>query len=59
MVKQTLFAINRDSYWVTNARGSPYKVHLGRDVRRSQLTLGGTVEVIFHNSKGYIEGVYE
>ena len=59
MVKQTLFAINSDSYWVTNARGSPYKVHLGRDVRRSQLRLGKTVEVEFHNHKAYISGVCE
>ena len=58
MVKQKLFAINQDSYWVTNAHGSPYKVHLGRTVKRNQLRLGKTVEVIFHNHKGYIEEVY-
>ena len=58
MVKQTLFAINADSYWVTNARGKCYQAYLGRSVKRSQLTLGKTVEIGFHNSKAYIEGVY-
>ena len=59
MVKQKLYAINPDSIWCIGARGKCYEAYLGRTVKRSQLTLGGTVEVIFHNSKGYIEGVYE
>ena len=59
MVKQTLFAINPDSYWVANARGKVYQVYMGRGVRRSDLELGKTVEIGFHNQKGYIEGVYE
>lgn len=59
MVKQKLYAINPDSIWGIGARGKCYEVYLGRNVRRSQLRLGKTVEVIFHNHKGYIEGVYE
>lgn len=59
MVKQKLFAMNADSYWATNARGKCYQVYLGRGVRRSQLKTGMTVEIGFHNSKGYIEGVCE
>ena len=58
MVKQKLFAINADTYWAVNARGKCYQVYLGREVRRSQLNVGGTIEVGFHNKKGYIEGVY-
>lgn len=59
MVKQKLYAINPDSIWCIGSRGKCYEAYLGRTVKRSQLKLGKTVEVIFHNSKGYIEGVYE
>lgn len=57
MVKQKLFAINCDSYWVSNARGKVYQVYMGRGVKRSQLKPGMTVEIGFHNHKGYIEEV--
>ena len=59
MVKQKLYAINPDSIWCIGARGKCYEAYLGRDVRRSQLRLGGTVEVEFHNHKAYIFGVCE
>ena len=59
MVKQKLFAINSDTYWATNARGKCYQVYMGRGVKRSELQVGKTVEISFHNSKGYIEGVCE
>ena len=58
MVKQKLFAINPDTLWCSNAKGKIYKVFLGRNVQRNQLKTGMTVEVGFHNRKGYIEGVY-
>ena len=57
MVKQKLYAINPDSIWCIGARGKCYEAYLGREVRRSQLNVGGTIEVGFHNKKGYIEGV--
>ena len=54
MVKQKLYAINPDSI---GARGKCYEAYLGRTVKRSQLRLGKTVEVEFHNHKAYIKGV--
>ena len=59
MVKQKLYAINPDSIWCVGARGKCYEAYLGRTVKRSQLKKGVMVEINFHNSKGYIEGVYE
>lgn len=57
MVKQKLFSINNGTYWVTNARGKCYQVYIGRGVKRSHLKKGMTVEIGFHNHKGYIEEV--
>ena len=57
MVKQTFLSFHH-GLWVTNAKGKAYKVFLGRGMPRSQLIPGRTVEVRFHNHKGYIEEVY-
>ena len=59
MVKQKLYAINPDSIQCIGARGKCYEDYLGRTVKRSQLRLGKTVEVEFHNHKAYISGVCE
>ena len=59
MVKQTIYGINPDSIWCIGSKGKCYQAYLGRNVRRSQIKLGQTVEVGFHNKKAYIEGVYQ
>ena len=58
MVKQILHEAT-DRYMVLNSKGGKYTVYRGRNVKKSQLKKGVMVEINFHNSKGYIEGVYE
>ena len=58
MVKQILHEAT-DRYIALNSKGGKYTVYRGRNVKKSQLSKGVMVEIRFHNSKGYIEGVYE
>jgi hypothetical protein len=59
MVAQKLYAMNCDSYWLQSAKGKCYPAYLGRGIKRSQLNVGCTVEVSFHNRKAYIEKVIQ
>lgn len=56
MVEQKLLS-HEGEIWVSNSKGYPYRVSLGRNVRKSQLKKGAIVNVDFHNRRGYITGV--